>query len=499
MSSPACKPDLGLQPSRAVIDIGSNTVRLVIYGGPARAPIVVHNEKVTAKLGRNLAETGHLSEKGVNAALAALARFRVLLDLEEVESVDVVATAAVRDATDGRQFLEQVSALGFKPRLLSGEEEAETSAYGVIAAFPGAQGIVADLGGGSLELIDIDGEDCRHGVSLSIGTLRLPQLLEKGARSFSRFVARQLDAADWNAEPDATLYLVGGSFRSLGKLALSQSGTTIDDPHGHSQDRASAIAFARRIARLTPDAIGSGTGIASSRLASMPNTAALLDAMLARLQPKRVIYSAWGLREGMLYRSLEPEVRAQDPLLAGVSAFVQRQGVSPDIATQVAAWSAMESADRKPGGPDRLHLAATLLAIAASYLEPNLRAPHGLEWATRKRWLGVERREQAILGATVLASCGKLALPQDIAELASPKDLQLAQARGLAIRLCRRLSGFAKRSLADCRLSIEAGRITLALARPLAALVNEGVMRDLKQLANHLGVEAAWHVCEDAL
>lgn len=498
MSSPACMPDLGLQPSRAVIDIGSNTVRLVIYGGPARAPIVVHNEKVTAKLGRNLAETGRLSEKGVNAALAALARFRVLLDLDKLETIDVVATAAVRDAQDGGPFLEQVSALGFMPRLLSGEEEAETSAYGVIAAFPGAQGIVADLGGGSLELIDIDGEDCRHGVSLPMGTLRLPQLREKGARWFSRFVAKQLDATDWDAEPDATLYLVGGSFRSLGKLALNQSGMTVDDPHGHSQNRASAVAFARRIAQLPIDALGPGTGIASSRLAALPNTAALLEALLARLQPKRIVYSAWGLREGILYRSLEPSARAQDPLLAGISAFAQRQGVLPENAAKVAAWTTLGSADGRPHEPDRLHLAATLLAIAASYLEPNLRAPHGLEWATRKRWLGVERREQALLGATVLASCGKLALPQDIAALATAADLHLALARGLAIRLSRRFGGFSKRSLRDCSLTMEKGRVVLTMAPSLAALVNDGVMRDLKQLANHLGVEAAWRVVDSA-
>lgn len=491
MSSPARMPDLGLHPSRAVIDIGSNTVRLVIYGGPERAPIVVHNEKVTAKLGRSLAETGRLSGKGVNAALAALARFRMLLDLEQVDSLDIVATAAARDASDGPQFLQQVAALGFQPRLLSGEEEAETSALGVIAAFPGAQGIVADLGGGSLELIDIDGEDSRHGVSLPMGTLRLPQLREKGPRGFSRFVASQLDATDWEAEPDATLYLVGGSFRSLGKLALSQSGLTIDDPHGHSQDRDAAVAFARRIARLPAEELGPGTGIAASRLASMPHTAALLDALLARLQPKRIVYSAWGLREGMLYRSLEPGVRAQDPLLAGVSAFAQRQGVSLKDAARVAAWTTLDGAEA-----DRLHVAATLLALAAAYLEPNLRASHGVEWAMRKRWLGVERRDQALLGATVLASCGRLALPPDIGLLADAKDLHEAQARGLAIRLCRRFSSFAKRSLSDCSLTIEQGHLTMSMAPPLGVLVNEGVLRDLKILASHLGVEPAWNVAE---
>ena len=138
--------------ARAIIDIGSNTVRLVIYGSPTRAPEILHNEKVTARLGKGVAETGMLSEKSSALALAALERYRVLLALKGVERVDVVATAAVRDAANGAAFMDQVRAMGFEPRLLTGEQEALTSAHGLRGAFPGAVGIVGDLGGGSLEI-----------------------------------------------------------------------------------------------------------------------------------------------------------------------------------------------------------------------------------------------------------------------------------------------------------------------------------------------------------
>ena len=123
---------------QAIIDIGSNTVRLVIYGGPARAPAVLYNEKVTARLGKGVAEDGKLSEKAMGTVLAALGRFEALLRLRGVKKVQTVATAAARDASNGPAFLARVAALGLNPRLLSGEEEAVTSARGVLAAFPGA-------------------------------------------------------------------------------------------------------------------------------------------------------------------------------------------------------------------------------------------------------------------------------------------------------------------------------------------------------------------------
>jgi len=221
-----------LAPSRAIIDVGSNTVRLVVYGGPERAPAVLHNEKVTARLGKGVAETGRLAKKPMAAALAALARYRCLLDLQGVQRVDVVATAAVRDAADGEAFLARVAALGYAPRLLGGEEEALTSAAGVIGAFPGAVGVVADLGGGSLELVDIDGAECHHGVSLPLGTLRLPALRGGAPGSFSRKVGAMLAEVDWTAPHGATLYLVGGSFRSFARAAMHQLAWPCDDPHG---------------------------------------------------------------------------------------------------------------------------------------------------------------------------------------------------------------------------------------------------------------------------
>jgi len=491
MAVPDRSPAHDLAPARAIIDIGSNTVRLVIYGGPPRAPVVLHNEKVTARLGRGVADTGKLSRKAAGTALAALARYRVLLDLKGVPSVEVVATAAVRDAADGSDFLDRVRALGFAPRLLSGEEEAIASALGVIGAFPEAAGIVADLGGGSLELIDVADGACSHGVSLPIGTLRLPPLRAGGDRGLAGAVVALLGKADWAAPKGATLYLVGGSFRSLARLALVRAEWPSDDPHGFELSAKAAAQVARTVIRMKPEALALVPGLASSRLACLPDAAALLLALVTQLAPARLVFSSWGLREGLLFSALDGGARAEDPLLAGIAAYAGRQGAASAAVTAAAAWTAPVARPASgPAGDERLRLAATMLSLALVTVEPNLRPDAALSWAMRKRWVGVTTRGRAMLAASLLANTGRLELPPAVAGFAPVEDLRTAQAWGLATRLCRRLSGTAPAALEGSALGIDGEMLHLTVRGSFAALVNDSTVRDLKALAAMLGLKA---------
>lgn len=494
-----------LVPARAIIDIGSNTVRLVIYGGPPRAPAVLHNEKVTARLGKAVAERGVLGEKAQQAALTALARYRMLLELRGVTRVDVVATAAVRDAANGPAFLDRVAALGFTPRLLSGEEEAVTSAMGVIGAFPGARGVVADLGGGSLELVDIADGACSHGVSLPLGTLRLPPLRSGGIGAFRKHVAVSLAEAGWHATPGETLYLVGGAFRAFARYLLGQELSALDDPHGFALRAAPAALQARSLARHKGENLHPVPGISGSRLVALPDAAALLLALIEATQPARLVFSAWGLREGLLFASLPPGVQRQDPLLAGVSAFVQQWGTSPATATMVAGWASVASlpdgaeadAAMSGAGTERLRLAATMLTLAAAVVEPNLRADLAATWALRKRWIGITNRERAMLAAALMAGGSQIELPPEWQAFASPEDLREAQAWGLGVRLCRRLSGCAPRAVSESALVREPGLLTLTVRPPYDVLLNEGVERDLRALGGLLGLRTACRVERD--
>lgn len=469
--------------SRAIIDIGSNTVRLVVYGGPPRAPVTLLNEKVTAKLGKHVAETGRLSDKAVGSVLAALRRYKALIDLAGVPRVDVVATAAARDASNGREFLEQIRQIGFEPRLLSGVEEAETSASGVLGAFPEASGIVGDLGGGSLELVDVADGGTSHGVSLPLGSLRLPALRAKGDRVFVREIGRMLAKADWVAEPGVTLYLVGGSMRALARAMMVRLDWPLEDTHGFALDAAEALKLARLLARRG-QALKPVDGVSTSRLASIPDAAALLAVLLQRLEPGRVVFSSWGLREGVLFGSLSHEAQREDPLLAGVMAFVRPMAVDEALVEAAVQWMA----DVVPFAGTPAGRAALALCLAAGRVEPNLRRDLPRDWGLRKRWVGVDNAGRAMLAAALRASVGKGEGDGQWTRLAPPELLAEARAVGLAARLCRRLSAASLAVIEATRLEAHGGALRIAGSVP--GLVGEGSSRDLKDLAQYLAPSA---------
>ena len=494
--------DFSSGPRNAVIDIGSNTVRMVIYGGAARAPAVLWNEKVTARLGRDMAATGRLSDEAMATALAGLARFAALLAMQGITDVETVATAAVRDAENGAQFLEQVRATGLMPRLLTGIEEAIIGAQGVLGAFPAANGVVADLGGGSLELTRIADRACSEGISLPLGTLRLESLRAAGPDVFAQEVGRLLHNTPW-PQSQATgkavhdLYMVGGTSRSVAIYGLRNAKSALDDPHGLSLNGADAAALMAAISSKTREQLAKVSGIASMRAAVLPDAAALLDLLIAHIRPARVIFSAWGLREGLLMRRMEPVALMQDPLLAGVAAYAAPRGGRPELAARIAGWTA----DARPAqgqGEERLRLAATMLALASMQIEPNLRVAHGLNWALHKRWINLDASGRAMLAAALCGNTGATSAPGELAGLADPEQLREAICWGLAIRLFRRIGANALDSLNTTRLRAQDGRLELRFSAHSAVLRNRGVEKDLDKLADQLGMEPAIIIMPDA-
>lgn len=481
-------PRLGPQVAdeRAIIDIGSNTVRLVVYNGPLRAPRMVLNERVTAKLGKGVYETGELSGKAMQAALTALERFAQLLRARAVPNIEVVATAAPRDAANGKAFLAEVERIGFSPQLLSGEEEALTSAQGVIGAFPGARGVVADLGGGSLELVHVKDGACDHGCSLPFGSLRLPGLIEAGAPVFNRTVHKAIKASGFECEPGETLYLVGGSHRALARFAMLREHWPLDDPHGYQLDHDKAVSLCRAL--RSGRAPATVPGLSASRTASLSHTAALLSELLRDVKPETVVFSSWGLREGRLYAGLSADERAKHPLLAGVGDFAERQSVTPVLAKAVTEWIDAVTQAGETGGAE-LCAAAVMLALASQRTEPNFRAEQALSFALRKRWVGVNAEGRAMMAACALANCAATTERPDLARLASDEAIARAAIWGSAVRLCRRLTGEALQLIAQTRLEVLAGELHLTVDPEVIGVVNDGVLKDLRNLAAKLKLE----------
>ena len=470
---------------RAVIDIGSNTVRLVIYGGPPRAPAVLWNEKVSARLGRDLVKTGQIPESAIDEALTALARYALILRDLEIGHVETVATAAPRDAANGGEFLSRVADLGLAVRLLGGEDEAQASAWGVIGAFPGATGTVADLGGGSLELVRIADGACYGGMTLPIGTLRLPQLRAKG--QFAQKVSQLLDCPGkaWrhdNASSSGPLYLVGGTWRAFAAFAMHGIDHPLTDPHGFELGLSTADEFAATVQDSKPSKLAQVRGISTMRAEKLPDAAALLRVMLDQLQPDSLIFSSWGLREGLHYRRLSPAVQTLDPLLVGVATFAGEPQAGFADAPTLAEWAA-RAVEGTDVSLERVRLAAAHLAPALHRVEPNLRAAHALEWALDKRWIGIDARSRALLGATLLGSLGNVNLPDRLARLADGRHLRTAVGWGLALRLAQRLGAGSRRSLAESRIVRDTEYLTLHLEHGAAALASPAVIRQVGTLA----------------
>jgi len=477
-----------IQPPRAVIDIGSNTVRMVIYEGTGRAPEVVWNEKVAARLGRDLSDTGRIPEEAADEALAALARYALILGDLGIEDVQTVATAAARDAENGAEFLGRVADLGLAPRLLSGEEEACASAMGALGAFPGARGVVADLGGGSLELVSVADNKCHEAASLRLGTLRLPALREAGAKAFEAAVHDQLASVGWASAHPGPMYMIGGTWRALAAYAMRSSDYPLTDPHGFTLLPDDARRLAEELVGARPEDLMEISGITPMRAHYLPDAAALLRPLLDEIGPDKLVFSSWGIREGLLYSRLEPAQMQADPLLAGVTAYAAPRDASITEATLLVAWT-IDLADGDGRVNERLRLAAAQLSGALQRVEPNLRVGHAVEWSLGKRWIDLDARGRAMICAALFGSMGRTELPAKLRELASDDDLREGMTWGLGFRLARRLGGGSKVSLTTSALRRKKKSLVLRLDESRAALANYPATLDFEILAEWLDLK----------
>ena len=471
-----------------IIDIGSNSVRFVAYGGSERVPSALFNERVMAALGRGLAKSGRLSDEAMDKTLEALARFRMLGREIGLKRLHVVATAAVRDAANGADFLKRITELGLKPRVLPGPEEAELGGLGVISAIPSANGVVADLGGGSLELIGVARSNAGEGISLPLGVLRLGDQ-PKASDLLDQIRAGLKGSRLADAARDRSLYLVGGSFRALAQLDLKDAKHPLPIVHQHSFT-ASRIAEIRTILRDRPlEEIKAQSGVSASRVPTLPAAAALLDALLRLLGPKRVVLSAFGLREGILYRDLDEATRAQDPLLAGALEVGERLGRFGDHGAALDEWIAPLFPDDSAGA-SRLRLAACLLADIAWNAHPDFRAERAVDTALHGNWVGIDASGRALLGRALCSAFGGDGwFDKSLTALLKPGENERAMAWGKAIRLAQRFSGGTETLLRKSSVTLTSQQVVLTLQKRHGVLFADAVARRLRALAISLGRE----------
>lgn len=474
---------------RAIIDVGSNSVRLVIYDGPARIPYELHNEKVQARLGRGLSETGRIDPEAYNLALGACGRFKALLDASGITAVRTVATAAAREATNGPDLLRDLDRLGLRPELLSGGAEGRASAAGVQSAFPGASGVVADLGGGSLELAEIDGVHLGRSDSVPLGVLRLPALRRDGDRGFAAQVRTLLRGAGWRgAKSGLALFLVGGSWRALGHLDMHLTASAHPGVHGYVLVRDRLKALRKAIAELGPRGLREVPGLTSSRIATLDDAAAVLAAVGEHLGSERMVISSFGLREGLLFEALDETARREDPLLAATADYAGRQGDPRWHGDAIDDWIASVC----PAGvaaEDRIRRAACHLAGIDLHPQSDTRARHGMELAWLGAWIGITAQERALLAATLWAAWSGRGECAQVADFLTPEARRLALIWGQSIRLAERLSGGVSDVLRHARLERDETALTLTLVPKFADLGKGVALKQLGLLAQHLDLQ----------
>jgi len=470
-----------------IIDIGSNSIRLVVYDAPTRSPVILFNEKVMAGLGKGLAKDGVLAAEGIARGLSALARFASLARQMQVTTLRTVATAAVRDAHNGAAFLTQIEALGLSVELLSGDQEATMAGMGVLAGIPGADGIVGDLGGGSLELIRVHGGTVHEKVSLPLGVLRLGAIRAQGRGVLERTVALGLEQAGWTDIPAGLpLYLVGGSWRALARLDMYLEDWPLPIIHHYRMPADRAARLVRVLAHIDKKRLREVIGLSTSRAPTLPDAAALLSVVVRQLQTSTLIASGYGLREGLLHDALSPAERAEDPLVTAAREEGVRQGRFPEHGDLLDRWIA--PLFPQEGAEDaRLRHAACLLADVGWRAHPEFRAERGLETALHGNWVGIDARGRALMARALYTSFGGTLPVPLLDRLFTPEDKAMADRWGLAMRLGQRLSGGVAGPLAGSALALDADLVRLTLPMDCGDLAGEAVERRLKSLALALG------------
>lgn len=471
----------------AIIDIGSNSIRLVVYGGPPRVPAILFNEKVMAGLGRALSETGAIDAAALASAKTALARFAWLAREMEVDTLRTVATAAVREASNGDDLIATAEALGLSVELLSGDDEATAAGLGVLSAIPDADGIVGDLGGGSLELVRVVAGTITDRTSFPLGVLRLSAIRKKSKMSLERRVAKYFADAGWVGRGKGLpLYMVGGSWRTLTRLDMHLTGYSLPVVHGYEMSPPQIERLSRTIAQYDKGKIKALMNVSSARLPTLEDAATMLGMTLKHLGCDRGIASAFGLREGLLYAKMPPAVRSEDPLIAAARDDGERLGRFPEHGDLLDKWIAplfaVEASDLA-----RLRHAACLLADVGWRANPEFRAERGVEIALHGNWIAIDARGRALVAQALYTSLGGgTDMPDPLGRLAPHDELALAVRWGLAIRLGQRLSGGLAAPLQGTSLSLSDASLTLSIA-DAPEIYGEMVERRHRALAGAMG------------
>lgn len=481
----------------AVLDIGSNSVRLVVYERHARALTPLYNEKAACALGRGVGQTGRLAEDNVAKALAAIQRFNLVARMMRAGKVWVLATSAVRDATNRQEFVDAVEALmDCKVHVLSGEQEAHYAALGAVAGMPGFSGVVGDLGGGSLELSRIDEHSDIAGESYEIGVIRLQDDSNGSPRRAAAILAERLAGSALSRGGAGQFFAaVGGTWRSLAKLHQTVRKYPLHMVQNYVVAAEEMIRFCEEIAGA--DSLRAYPGaehVSSSRRELVPFGAAVMAEVLKSGQFEGVVFSALGVREGYLHSLLDKREQAIDPLIQGAEELSVLRSRSPAHASDLIEFSGqlLEVAGIVETDDDRrLRTVACLLADIGWRSHPDYRGPQSVDAVAYGSLTGVDHPGRAFLAQVIAVRYDglKSKAASKLANLATSKLTARARLIGAAFRVAYPMTAAMPGILPRIRFVVTGETLSLILPNDLAFLDGAHLQNRLAQFAGIAGFE----------
>jgi exopolyphosphatase/guanosine-5'-triphosphate,3'-diphosphate pyrophosphatase len=486
----------GLTPV-AVIDIGSNSVRMVVYEGLTRAPTPIFNEKALCGLGREIASTGRLNEDAIESALSTLKRYRALADQMQVGAVHVLATAAVREAENGEAFAEAAEEIcEARLSILTGRDEARLAGLGVISGLDRPNGLVGDMGGGSLELIDVSGNSLGEGVTLPLGGLRLRDKLGGTGKKAASHVSQVIDGCDlFDTGKGRDFYAIGGTFRALGRLHMAQSEHPLRVMHNYAIPTARALDFVRQIIRAKDLNVPGIEAVSQARRDLLPYGALVLEALLQRMEPSRLVMSALGVREGLLFGLLDESVQNQDPLIEAARDLGRLRSRSPQHGEELMAWTdkLFASLDLdETVSEKRLRHAACLLADIGWRAHPDYRGEQSVNIVTNAAFVGIDHPGRVYVATAIAVRHNGLTsdeLPLRLTEIAPPRHLERARILGCALRVAYLVSASMPGVLGAMPLTRQGDQLVLSIPSGHEALDGPRVASRLKHVARLVGLD----------
>ncbi|TYC66771.1 Ppx/GppA family phosphatase [Stappia sp. BW2] len=484
----------------AVVDIGSNSVRLVIYERKARTPTMLFNEKLLAGLGKGIAATGRLADDSVSLALGELTRFKTLIKHTGCQDIYIVATAAARDAKNGPEFVREVErSLEAPVRILDGNEEAYYSALGVIAGFWVPRGIVGDMGGGSLELVEIADNKPGTGATFPLGGLRLSEEADGKIAKAQKITEAALKDFQWPdlAPGERTFYAVGGTWRSLGRLHLKQNNYPLHVMHNYEISAEEAIAFCKRIAVPNLEGVELAEIVSKQRRPLVPIGAVVLEQVLLSMKAERLVFSATGVREGLLHEKLPLEMQAHDPVIEAARELCILRARSPAHAEELIVWTDTlfrELGIEETANETRLRHAACLLSDIGWRAHPDYRGEQSLNIISNASFVGLDHASRAYLAAAVFYRHQGLRegdLSPVIRELFTDRLRIRAKVLGATMRVASLLSASIAGMLPKVGITKTDKGLSLDLGKELANLDGERLRKRANQLSKVIKADVA--------